>query len=268
MTKQEIRDIILAKKATLPSLAGLTSSSSTAVWANEVELAVEAIYAFNQVVEAEKAALIDHARRNKYGTVEWYQLQALKFQYGDNLSFDDTEGTYGYDVIDETKQIIERCSAVEISTTSAVVLKVAKDDGSGGLTALSSAELIAFTAYINKIKVAGTQIVILSAAADELEILGTVYYDAIYTLSDVKDNINTALQVYQDNFEFNGIIRKNDLIETIRDAEGVRDFVPSTLEATSTADGTLVITDSYETRSGYFNYSSADVADTLTYEAL
>lgn len=269
MTKDEIRDIIIAKKNTIPALADLdeTLASDTAVWLNEVEMVVEAIYAFNNILDQEKKDLIERAKRNKYGTAEWYKLEAMKYQHGHSLIFDQNNGTFGYDSVDESAQIIARCSVVETDSFSEIIIKVAKEV-SGELEELASSELIGFQNYMHKVKIAGTNLITLSKPADAVNLLGTVYYDALYPVSDIKENINEVLDNYRTNFSFDGIIRTNDIIEAIRSAGGVRDFVPSTLEATSSIDGTITIVDSYSTRSGYFNYSATNVADTLSYNAL
>jgi len=266
-TYNEIYQSIVDKKNSTAELSGLNSISQTAIWKLLAHITATAIFIFEGILYSEKTLIESQIARNKYGFIDWYSTESLKFQYGDSLVFDNATGVYSYDEIDETKRIIARAAAIENPITAQIRLKVAKDSG-GTLIKLTGDELTAFRAYINAIKVAGTNILIVSDAADIISINGTVKFNSQYSESDISTAINAALNDYKLNFNYNGIIRKNDIIEVIRDVEGVVDFIPSALSGQASGFSSLVIDDEYETYSGYFNYSVSQPETNFTYVAI
>ena len=64
------------------------------------------------------------------------------------------------------------------------------------------------------------------------------------------------------------MIYRNKLIDVIRQVEGVVDFVPSVMTATTTLNGTVAINPSYETYSGYFNYDQSNPSTIFTFTPL
>ena len=266
-TYNEIYQSIIDKKNSTAELSGLDSISQTAIWKLLAHLTATAIFIFEGILYSEKSIIETQIERSKYGFIDWYSTEALSFQYGDSLVFDNTTGVYSYNEIDKTKKIIARAAAIENPITAQIGLKVAKDSG-GSLIKLTVDELTAFSSYINTIKVAGTNIIIISDDADIISINGTVKFNAQYSESDISTAINAALNEYKLNFNYNGIIRRNDIIEVIRDVEGVVDFIPSVLSVQASGSSSVAIDDEYETYSGYFNYSISKPESNFTYVAI
>lgn len=265
-TYNEIYQSIVDKKNTTPELSWFVSASLTAIWMLLAHITATAIFAFEQIFYTQKAELESKLAREQYGFIDWYAIIAKKFQYGDSLVFDPVTGTYYYEVIDEAKQIITAAAAVENELTNQIKVKVAK--GAAPLSELSALELTAFTAYMKKVKVGGTNLLSISQDSDTIAINGAVKYNPQYALADINANVMDALVSFKLNFNYNGLFRRNDIISAIREASGVVDFVPSVLTGQPAGGSSVDIPDQYETQSGYYNYSVADPENQFTYEAV
>ena len=168
------------------------------------------------------------------GTVRWYQAQALLFQYGDSLQWIDER--YQYPTIDPLAQIVKRAAVIEVGPQ--VRIKIAKLDVSGLPEPLTAAELAAFVLYINRIKVAGTDIAVISRVADLLKVTADVYYDPL-VLDATGQRLDTpgsypvedAINGYIQNLPFNGVFSLTELQDEIQKAVGVVDPRLTTVEA-------------------------------------
>lgn len=265
-TYNEIYQSIVDKKNTTTELSEINSVSQTAIWLALAKLTATAIFIFETIVYSRESVLEKQIARSKYGFTTWYSIEGLKFQYGDSLVFDSEKGTYYYDEIDESKLIIARASTTENENTAQIKHKVAKDS-SGTLVKLLPAELIAYTAYMQFIKVAGTNISIISKDADIININGNVKYNSQYSEIDIKVAVATALDTYKLDFSYDGILRRNDIIQQIRAVNGVIDFVPTIISGQASGELAVPITEDYEAASGYFNYNGTP-SDNFTYTAL
>ena len=107
---------------------------------------------------------------------------------------------------------------------------------------LSAAELAQFTQYMNIRRYAGTNVAIISANADTVNITGTVFYDPLVLDSNgalVSDNtvfpVNDAIDLFLRDLgtvNFNGKLRAIDLVDAIQVTQGVVNFTLSALQAT------------------------------------
>lgn len=253
-TFEEIRNQIVIKKNEL--LPQLNSSSATAIWWLWANIAATAIFTFEQIFYTEKAALEKETEAKRYGSINWYALQVLKFQYGDVLVFDSDTGLFAYPVIDESKMIIARAAVNEGIQDKELLIKVAKYDVNDELVPLDAPEITALNAYLNDIRVAGVDFQVLSIPGDVIDGVADIYYDANYNLNDIQTAINNALTVYRDNFSFNGTLLKNDIIDVIRDVDGVTDVYFNTLTGQTGVLPAVTITRDYNTTAGYFNYQA------------
>lgn len=240
-TIAEVYDAMIAEKEGAAELTGLqpnadsfqtllndlTTKSKVAIWRLIFYVCALAIVIHEQFFDLFKLFLDDAKAKAIAGTVRWYYDQCLIFQYGDGLSW--INGKYQYYPVNVENQIIKRAAVVEVDTQ--VQIKVAKLDGSDLPTPLSDDELSSFTAYINKIKFAGTNTLIISETADLLKLEYDVYYDPLLLNPDgslisdaavfpVEDAINSYIQ----NLEFNGYLLLSKLDDSIQGATGVSDF--------------------------------------------
>lgn len=259
-TQDEIlQESIAEKELQLPEL---DSNSITSVWLLWLNVTSFVIHVFEQIFYAEQAKLEAAVELKRYGSISWYRTEVLKFQLGDELAWDDKLGLYYYEQIDESKQIIEQCSVNEQKDGS-LLIKIAKKDN-GVLAPLDpAAEMPLAYSYINDVAVGGTELFILSQPADIINGMAEIAFDGNLSIDEIKSNLKSAMDGYRDSSEFNGVFLVNDLIEFIRDADGIDDVYFDVLTATS-IDGVETIRRSYQAQSGYFNYTE-NLIDTWTY---
>ena len=125
------------------------------------------------------------------GTAGWYVNLAFAFTIG---------GT----------QVISRASCRENGTK--VFLKVAKS-GVGGLVNLSLGELEALRKYINKLKVVGTDIAVISQSADLVSIRMDVQYSGAQITVEL--DIKNAIKTYLSDLPFDAVLNKGAIADYI-----------------------------------------------------
>ena len=162
-----IQTEIIAAKDADANLAGLTSTSQVAIWRLWTFIVAASIHYHETLWDLFKVDLEAIAASARVGSSAWLHDQVLRFQYDATepqiVQVVDFVATYN--PIDESKRIVSR-SAVKQQTNRRVVVKAAKDDGSGGLEALSTDELSALRSYIKEIQFAGTSVGVTSLEAD------------------------------------------------------------------------------------------------------
>jgi len=174
-----------------------------------------AAYIQEGIIEAIKTQVQAIIDSRYFGTPQWYIEVAKQFQYGGILSvnqgkIEQSGGT----------EIIARAAVVSPGRT--VTLKVCKEV-SGVLTALTTGERNAFSAYMEKVKPAGIQLQYTSLNADRLKVVGNIYYDGQLVLADVQAAVVAALESYMVNLPFNGDIYLSKVVDTIQAVGGVKD---------------------------------------------
>ncbi|HRO75256.1 MAG TPA: hypothetical protein PLP27_03815 [Crocinitomicaceae bacterium] len=252
-TFEEIKSEIIAEKET--RLPEITSTSATAVFMIWVNIVALAIFTFEQIFEKDKKALIDLTERRRFGTVDWYASEVKKFQFGHQLVFNSTTGQFYYQIDDETARVVVQSAVDEDATSGMLTIKVARLDN-GELAPLLPEQLLALKSYLEEIKVAGTNIDLFSLNADVIDITAEIFYDGNLLQSDVETAINTALLAFKQNATFNGVVLKNDLIEVIRNVNGVDDVYFSALTGKTSIGSPTAIVRHYDTLSGYFVYAT------------
>lgn len=235
-------------------MPGLTSSSASSIYKVWINIVALAIFTHEQIFDYDKKNLLEETERRRYGTLSWYAGEALKFQNGETLTFNSDTGQYYYATVDEALQIVKKVAVFEdITDEHPLTFKVAKA-GTGGLEPLDPTELIAFKNYIEEIKVAGTAIEYVSLPADTLTIQSEVFYDGNLLVPDLKLKIQAALELYQVNSPFSGAIVKNEIIDLLRDIDGINDVYFNTITNTSFGSSPVTIMRESYTTSGYFVY--------------
>jgi hypothetical protein len=255
---QEIFDEMLTEKAKYRELDGLSSASATAIYRLFMWVIAYAVYiheTFFDIHKGEVNALINSRR---LGTPEWYISIAQEFQLGYNLEVF-SDNTIGYGTIDEAAKIISRAAFKEDAGT--LTLKVAKGEA-GALEALTFEELLQFSNYIEKIKIAGTKVNNISLPGDILRINAEIYYSGIYSQAVIEQRLNDTIRNYELNFPFNGMLYKAEFVRILLGVEGIADVKIIDLTVVQGAT-TTVVDRQYETASGYFYYDNAN--STITY---
>lgn len=253
MTFQEIKDQITADhNASLPTVSSISATAIYKIWIN---IAANAIWVMHQIFQKDQAALIELTERRRYGTVGWYASEALLFQLGDALTFNSTTGQFYYPTVNLPARIIKRSAVIENNLTGSLTMKVAKLSGLN-LIPLTPVEQLAFINYIQDIKVAGTNIDVISLPADTINIVAEVFYDANILQPNLEIAIQAKLDEYRVNTEFNGIVLKNKLIDIIRELIGVDDVLFTTITGNYAGSPAVTIIREYNTTSGYFEFAT------------
>ncbi len=236
-TFASLDDLVPNPDSSQTFLTDLTSSSKVAIWRLMLWVQAVAIFIHEGLFDVFKSDVETRALEIIPATTRFYVIEALKFQLGDELIF--TDGTFKFE--DSTsaaalaKQIIAQASARDINEV--VTLKIAKDDGSGGLEKLTPTEKTAFEAYLNKIKIAGTKTIVISDDPDLLKVAYTIEFDPLVMKSDgtlIEDGtspVQEAIDAYIEGLPFDSTFRVQDLTDAIQLARGVVNAVADVVEA-------------------------------------
>jgi hypothetical protein len=220
-----IQNEIIAAKNADANLSSLNSPSAVAIWRLWSRIIAGAIETQEQLWDVFKAELEQIAREAVPGTADWLQKRVLEFQYSatNPQIITVVDGKATYSTIDASLRIITRAAVVE-QVNNRVLVKVAKDDGSGGLTPLTAQELGALTSYLDAIGFVGIAIDTSSLFADRLKFQGTIYYNGQYVEATVKAAVITAIEAYLSSVSvdnFDGTIVREELINSIQGVTGV-----------------------------------------------
>lgn len=190
---------------------------ATAMWLNA------------QLFEQHKVDVLTILKDNKAHTPNWYATRAKEFQFGHEL----IEGTDQYDnsaLTDEQIQaarVVKYAAAVEADDQSILFVKVATYR-SGVKQTLTHSQLVAFTAYLGRIKDAGVRISIINSRADSLRMEMDIYYNPLILDSngarlDGTDEtpVQDAIRDYVSNLSFNGLYINQALVDKLQRVDGV-----------------------------------------------
>lgn len=252
-------------------LNDLTTPSKVARWRIWLWTIAEMIGLHEIKFDEHKAEIEARANELITGTKLWYRDQALSWQFGDALLWNGNR--YEYPSINATTQIIKRAAVVEVG--GQVQIKVAKLDGAGLPTPLTTNELSAFSSYIQLIKFAGTNILLISREADLLKLNATIFYNPLLmsTTGELLSSpgifpVNDAITNFIQRLPFNGRLDLSELNDAIQGAIGV---VSPFINSAQAKYGTLAYTafsDFYQSEAGHLTIDPLNPLDaTITYEA-
>lgn len=203
--------------------------------------------------------------RNIVPTVRWYHAQALRFQHGDTLVYDEETQAFKYPVVDESKKKIRYCAIKDRGGSIQILVSTEKD---GLPSVLSNDILTAFKSYMNEIKIAGIILSIQSLPADSIRIAATVQVDPQIIGSDgkrISDGgyvIREAIDNYLQNIVYGGTFNKTKCVDAIQDVEGVVDVMLGTVRAKSASamEYTTVEGNNYTAVAGCFISNNLDTS--------
>lgn len=257
MTTQEIYDEIIAEKESgnYPELAELNSTSKVSIWRLWVWIFAFSSRSVIELFGQLKTWVEDYFARKQVGTLLWWIDQVKAFQYGDSLQY--IYGVWKYATIDTNKQIVQQV-ALELNK-GLLYFKVAKIVNSE-LVALSTNEIVALKAYINKIKLAGQFINIVSYPADEIKLAFKIYYNAEFDTSALTLNVNAAIKTYLQNIVFNGELIITDIVDQLQQIDGIMNpiFVSGSFKNANMPEW-FDLGDYYNAISGYLKANSVEL---------
>lgn len=274
-TIDSIFQSLLTEKNTFSSLTGLTTTTtdlstllselnsdskvstwrllqyieSTGIWSLENLMEI-----FINDIETEKATA-------SIGSKLWYVEQALAFQYGDILQINPSTYRPYYTTVDTSKQIVGSCSAQEAG--GKLILKIRGKNSD----ILTSDELNALYSYIAQIKFAGVRVQVRNSVADDLKLYFTILYDPQRPVADIQTDVESVINDYIANIEFDSSFKTNALIDKLQVIKGVSDVQWNNLYVMNHPNNTYTsFTWSTTSYAGYFAIDgSYPLSDTITY---
>lgn len=281
-TIQQIYDAMALEKSQLSELSALqpnidtsqslltqlTTTSRVAHWRLMLWLVATAIWVHEKLWDTFRAEVDEVAKGSIIGTLRWYVAKARAYQHGYDLDIIDNVPGYAVDV--PAARIVAQAAGRD--TSGHVVLKVAKAP-SGVLQPLSAPELAGFVEYIDRIKMAGTVISILSAEPDLVRITATVYYNPLVLASNgslLTDAsvfpVEDAINAYLATLPFNGQMSITSLTDAMQAAEGVVNPQVVAVQAKYLTYAFAAVTQFYDSYAGYLVVDpDAPLATTITY---
>lgn len=249
-TISEIYDALIVEKESNPALttlspaagetatnllAELTSGSRVAIWRLLLWIAAVGFWTLENLFDLHIEEIQLLGSQMITGTARWYWSKCFEYQHGDSLSYNATTHRFEYATPNTAIQIVERAAVVDLS--GLVKIKVAKLT-SGLPDPLDVGELASFTEYINLIKFAGTNVEVISLAADLFHVELTVVFDPLILLPTGESIANAgtfpvedAVNNYIQNLPFDGILSLTELTDAIQSVSGVVNPVITLAEA-------------------------------------
>ncbi len=171
-----------------------------------------------------KSEIEESVRRAIPGSLSWYWNKVREFRYGYNLN---EWGVYEDNVYYEAIPTIKYCAITE--DYNGLTVKVNKD----GYEILTKEEMASFSAYMGRIKFAGTNINIVSLPPDELTLklkldINPMVLTPDYSFTSAQqsqDVIVEAVASYLADMKYGGVFNKTKLIDAIQSVDGVEDVV-------------------------------------------
>jgi len=256
--KQAIRADFMAN-ATLTDAYGLNTSktfdeqfsavSIEAMWTYIVALA---LFLMESVFDKKQAELEARIANEYPYSAAWYYNQALLFQLGDTLVFNETTYKFSYLELNESKQVVKFAAIRqrEVAGVSKLLVYAAK----AAKAALTVNEKAAFEAYIRQIGAAGTHFEFISLAPDLVNLALTVTYnpqilDSTGTrLQGTDKPVVIAVNNYLNGIKYSGAFSRTKLVDAIQQAEGVLDVVLGNVHL----NAVLTNTQTFESNSGFY----------------
>lgn len=240
-------------KAIVPELDNTSSSSIV----GRIISTVESLLGVVELEISNSEQTVENAARTlKVMGKQFYIEKSLAFQYGSALTVIDSQtGTYGYDPVDTSKQIIKQV-AISTNENGQILLKVAKTNEEGYIVQLSNSELQSFDDYMDTFTPLGMQMQPASSPPAVLNCSSLyIRYSKEYSFSVIQEELPKIFISFQTQLRGDDPVYVNDIEAAIKSIDGVRDAYFNGLKAVENEseitpeNGVLVIP------AGYFNFA-------------
>jgi hypothetical protein len=249
-TISQIQAAIAADRAARPELAALNNPSATSLYGLLEYVHAVSAWALEMLWDRFRADVDAIVAAAPVGTPEWYADQALLFQEGDTLQVVENVITYAPGTTGA--RVITRAAAKENKQTGKLLIKVAADGPAAGtLAALTEAQLTQVRGYFDRKQFAGTKLEVVSRAADNLQLVGQIYYDPLLSVPALQAAVRAAVVGYLANLDFAGQVYVSKLVDAIQAVPGVRDVLLTSCAARVGNTAPVVFERVYETGAGY-----------------
>lgn len=225
-TIKEIYNESISERNKRLELSEFSSDSKLSIMNGVCWIVSAMIYTFESILDVFAIDISQTLNERINGTPKYYANALLDYQKGDQLIVRDDGLAFGYANVDTTKRIITQVSYSESTSDqnldNKLIFKVATGS-KGDLSEISAEDLATITAYINQLKFAGTRLEVISRKGDVLIPRLSVYYDGSVLESEIYDAIESALNEYVMNIDFDAGIYVSKVWESIRKVEHVTD---------------------------------------------
>ena len=225
-TIRQIYEEAVAERNKRLELAEFSNDSKMSVMNGVAWMVAALIYTFESILDVFAVDVSETLDSRINGTPRYYAEALLRYQKGDTLRVREDGLGFGYASEDPTKRIVTQVSYTESTddrnVDSKLILKVATGER-GMLREIEAEELMQITAYVNRIKFAGTRIEVISTKGDVLVPRLTVFYDGAVPEAEMYDSIETRIRDYIMGIDFDAAVYVSRLTDAIRRAEHVTD---------------------------------------------
>lgn len=216
---------------------------------------------------------VDAAIDSRYvASIPWYRDQALAYQHGYALTYNEETRSYGYALNDPDARIVAFAAARETKDSNEVQrvqILVSKEEKQP----LTEDELSRFAHYMQRVAPAGSRLDVVSKASDRLQISAQVNYNPLLLTSEGKritdgtSPVAEAIENYINSIKYGGVFNKTKLTDAIQGAEGVTDVILRSVD-TATSNGDFITLDgnNYASTSGSFVVDDLIISYLAAYE--
>jgi hypothetical protein len=269
---QTIYNDIINNKNQQEELAGLTSTSSTAIFKLIFYITAVSIHLHESYFDLFKIDLEYIKSSAPVMSEAWWIDKLLNlFQY-DAIDTDkgvlviDEDFIPKYRTTDETKRIIKFAAVKQTDNSRQVNIKLAKADVNNNPVQLSNDELQAAKSFVNSLQSAGLYLNVISFSPDKLKLNINIYFDGQYIQSNVLADVKAAIRTYLQNLKFDGTIQLSKLVDSILAVQCVNDVLINTAQAQSEGGGYDTFNRVYNAKAGYAELNEIDSVFTMIVE--
>ncbi|GIZ10292.1 nucleotidyltransferase [Flavobacterium sp. UMI-01] len=237
-TIQAIQNEIFSNITADENLAGLTTTSKTAIYRLFVFIVSFSIWVLENLYDTHKNEVNDIIEAKMPHRPSWYRTKALAFQYG----FDLIQDTDKYDNTGFTDEEIEASKVIKYSAVTKsggqLYVKIATEID-GVLTPIEPEVKNAFVAYMDEIADCGVKYLVVNHLPDILLLNIQIYRDPLVLdengMSILNGNypVEDAISEYMKELPFNGELVLAHLVDKLQKVEGVT--IPHIINAESQA---------------------------------
>ncbi|ANQ49624.1 hypothetical protein MY04_4807 [Flammeovirga sp. MY04] len=207
----------------LKDLGEVTSTSKVAMWNLWLYITSFVDHIMSVLFDAHKAEVEALINSSKVHTSAWYAEKILEYQHGDNILLHPETYQPYYEVIDESKQVVK---SVAVSGRGFALVKIRGENGK-----LPDTEAQGVEAYLREIQEPGAQLGVVNLDSDKLVLHAELYYEPEQDQTTIEANVQTAVETYIKNLPFDGTLQVSDLVDYVKDTDGVTDFYITILKA-------------------------------------
>jgi hypothetical protein len=238
-TKTQIKEEITAYFLDNATIQSMYNLEATKTFAQQFSLAslenilfetmAFIVFVLESFFDVKEAEIDTKLLNQKSGRLSWYRFMSLQFQYGFDLLTDSDQFNNDVATAEQiaTSKIIKYAAVTEADRAGTIVVKVAGETNDE-LAPITAAQEIAFKAYVNEFKYAGTRISVINFLADLLFLNLTIEIDPLLlnlngvSILEGTKPVEIALKEFLKELPFNGQLTLQSLVDKLQKVKGVK----------------------------------------------